>query len=152
MRQGMCTAWSSWKSQEKGFPPLELQKGMLPCPPNTQPSETGAIFLPTDLKIIKLCCQASKFGVICYSSNSVCYVCIYICMYAMYNMYVYILYTQCIYNAYTHTHTHIYICVCVCVCVCIPFTCMHAQSLKLCLTLQPYGLQPTAPLSTGFSR
>ena len=52
-------------------------------------------------------------------------------MYAMYNMYVYILYTQCIYNAYTHTHIYIY----VCVCVCIPFTCMHAQSLKLYLTL-----------------
>lgn len=56
MRQGMWEAWSSWKSQEKGFPPLELQKGMLPCPPNTQSSETGAMFLPTDLKIIKLCC------------------------------------------------------------------------------------------------
>ena len=58
-------------------------------------------------------------------------------MYATYNMYVYILYI--VYTMYIqciHTHTYIY----VCVCVCIPFTCMHAQSLKLCLTLQPYVL------------
>ena len=26
MRQGMWEAWSSWKSQEKGFPPLVLHQ------------------------------------------------------------------------------------------------------------------------------
>lgn len=33
MRQGMWEAWSSWKSQEKGSPPLELRKEC--CPAHT---------------------------------------------------------------------------------------------------------------------
>ena len=67
-----------------------------------------------------------------YIHMYVCYV-QYVCVYIVYTLYIHNVYTI---HIYTHTHTYMY----VCVCVCIPFTRMHAQSLQLCLTLQPYGL------------